>query len=86
MNETNNPTVRRKSSGEGHDGVNTRVKACRSTVLFLRQHRSRRRRRRKGDAKWHENGSSALFMDLAEEDGRLLGHASLPVHACLYFI
>lgn len=39
MNETNNPTVRRKSGGEGHDGVNTRVKACRSTVLFLRQHR-----------------------------------------------
>lgn len=38
MNETNNPTVRRKSSGEGHDGVNTRVKACRSTVLFLRRH------------------------------------------------
>lgn len=38
MNERNNPTVRRESSGEGHDGVNTRAKACRSAVLFLLWH------------------------------------------------
>lgn len=43
MNESNNPTVRRESesSGEGHDGVNTRAKACRFMDLFLLWHRGR---------------------------------------------
>lgn len=45
MNESNNPTVERESSGEGHDGVNTRAKACRSVVLFLLRHRGRWRRK-----------------------------------------
>lgn len=85
MNETNNPTVRRKSGEEGHDGVNTRVKACRSALLFLRQHRGRWRGRRKWDAKWHENVSSALFMNPVEEDGRQLRHVSHPPHTYFLF-
>ena len=35
-----------------------------------------------GKRKWHENVSSALFMDPVEEDGQQLGYVSLPPHAC----
>lgn len=38
----------RESRGVGHDGVNTRAKACRSAVLFLRLQRGRK----EGEEKW----------------------------------
>lgn len=39
----------RESSGEGHDGVNTRAKACRFMDLFLLWHRGRGGGGEKGD-------------------------------------
>lgn len=67
----------RESSGVGHDGVNTRAKACRSAVLFLLRHSGRKRGRRNGmeggKRKWYENVGSALFMDPVEEHEQWLG-------------
>ena len=44
----------RASSGEGHDGVNTGAKACRSALLFLLQHSGGEEGRRKWDGEREE--------------------------------
>lgn len=80
----------------GHDGVNTRAKACRSAVLFLLRHSGggggggeREDEgggggdmgwREGGKRKWHENVASALFMDPAEEREQRLGPRAHRLH------
>lgn len=79
----------RESSGEGHDGVNTGAKACRSVFLFLLQHSGAAEGGREngmegGKRKCYENVSTALFMGPVEEHGQRLGHLSQPAHTRLY--